>query len=115
MPLRRFRRQYELLSQFERGRIIGMMEARWSARRVDRQLGRSDCVVRRCWDQWIRKMSVTRGPGPGRPGQTSHREDRHIVSKARVPSTPLSTAIQAQIGAFIRGPCVFSNRTKAPG
>ncbi|GFT07517.1 hypothetical protein TNCV_2751891, partial [Trichonephila clavipes] len=31
MPLRRFRRQYEQLSQFERERIIGMMEAGWSA------------------------------------------------------------------------------------
>ncbi|GFW08064.1 transposable element Tcb2 transposase [Trichonephila clavipes] len=29
------------------------MEAGWSARRVARQLGRSDCVVRRCWDLWI--------------------------------------------------------------
>ncbi|GFV30832.1 transposable element Tcb1 transposase [Trichonephila clavipes] len=29
-----------------------MIEARWSARRVDRQLRRSDCVVRRCWDHW---------------------------------------------------------------
>ncbi|GFS54874.1 transposable element Tcb2 transposase [Trichonephila clavipes] len=48
MPLRRFRRQYEQLSQFERRRIIGMMEAGWSGRRIDRQLGRSDCVVRRC-------------------------------------------------------------------
>ncbi|GFW37094.1 transposable element Tcb2 transposase [Trichonephila clavipes] len=48
MPLCRFRRQYEQLSQFERGRIIGMMEAGWSARRVARQLGHSDCVVRRC-------------------------------------------------------------------
>ncbi|GFX60490.1 uncharacterized protein TNCV_1182091 [Trichonephila clavipes] len=51
MQLRRFRRQYEQLSQFERGRIIGMMEIGWSARRVARQLGHSDCVVRRCWDQ----------------------------------------------------------------
>ncbi|GFU63664.1 HTH_Tnp_Tc3_2 domain-containing protein [Trichonephila clavipes] len=44
MPLRRFRRQYEQLSQFERKRIIGMMEAGWSARRVARQLGHTDCV-----------------------------------------------------------------------
>ncbi|GFW73897.1 transposable element Tcb2 transposase [Trichonephila clavipes] len=44
VPLRHFRRQYEELSQFERGRIIGMMEAGWSARRVARQLGHSDCV-----------------------------------------------------------------------
>ncbi|GFT70561.1 transposable element Tcb2 transposase [Trichonephila clavipes] len=41
----RFRRQYEQLSQLERGRIIGMREAGWSARQTPRQLGRSDCVV----------------------------------------------------------------------
>ncbi|GFX81325.1 transposable element Tcb2 transposase [Trichonephila clavipes] len=41
------------------------MEAVCSARLVARQLGRSDCVVRRCWDQWIREMSFTRRPGPG--------------------------------------------------
>ncbi|GFW48550.1 transposable element Tcb2 transposase [Trichonephila clavipes] len=46
MPLRRFRRQYEQLSQFVKGRIIGMMKAGWSARRDARQLGSSDCVVR---------------------------------------------------------------------
>ncbi|GFT58645.1 transposable element Tcb2 transposase [Trichonephila clavipes] len=77
MPLRRFRRQYEQLLQLERGRIIGMMEAGWSARLVARQLGRSDCVVRRCWDQWIREMSFTRRQG--RLRQTSHREDIRIV------------------------------------
>ncbi|GFU80304.1 transposable element Tcb2 transposase [Trichonephila clavipes] len=65
MPSRRFRRQYEQLSQFERERIIGMMEAGWPARRVARQLGHSDCVVRRCCDQWIREMSFTRRPASG--------------------------------------------------
>ncbi|GFU68179.1 transposable element Tcb2 transposase [Trichonephila clavipes] len=71
MPLHRFRRQYDQLSQFKRRRIVGMMEAcegplgphfenenkrlvikfriglsqaEWSARRVARQLSRSDCV-----------------------------------------------------------------------
>ncbi|GFV34086.1 uncharacterized protein TNCV_4121831 [Trichonephila clavipes] len=71
MLLRRFRRQYGQLSQFERERIIGMMEARWSDKRVARQLGRSDSVVRRCWDQWIREMSFTRRPGSGLPRQIS--------------------------------------------
>ncbi|GFW18391.1 uncharacterized protein TNCV_1184191 [Trichonephila clavipes] len=60
-----------------------MMEAGWSARRVARLLGHSDCVVRRCWDQWIREMSFTRRPGPGHPRQTSHQEDRHIVRNSR--------------------------------
>ncbi|GFX58990.1 transposable element Tcb2 transposase [Trichonephila clavipes] len=44
MLLSRFSRQYEQLSQFEKMRIIGMMEAAWSARRLARQLGHSDCV-----------------------------------------------------------------------
>ncbi|GFW88583.1 transposable element Tcb1 transposase [Trichonephila clavipes] len=54
MSLRRFRRRYEQLSQIERERIIVMMEAGWSARRVARQLGRSDCVVRRSDDNRVR-------------------------------------------------------------
>ncbi|GFS78268.1 uncharacterized protein TNCV_3172231 [Trichonephila clavipes] len=64
---------------FERRRIIGMIEAEWSARRVDHQLGHSDCVVRRCWDQWIREMSFTRRPVSERPQQTTRREDHHIA------------------------------------
>ncbi|GFX06950.1 transposable element Tcb2 transposase [Trichonephila clavipes] len=52
------------------------MEAGWSARRVARQLGRSNCVVRKCWGQWMREMSFTRRPGPERLRQTSRREDR---------------------------------------
>ncbi|GFW04899.1 transposable element Tcb1 transposase [Trichonephila clavipes] len=44
MPLCRFRRQYEQLSQSEKRRIIDMMEAVWSASRLARQLGRSGCV-----------------------------------------------------------------------
>ncbi|GFW01500.1 transposable element Tcb2 transposase [Trichonephila clavipes] len=93
MPLRRFRRQHERLSQFERGRIIGRMEAGCSAMRVARQLGRSDCVVRRCWDQWIQEMSFARIPGLGRPRQTSRREEHHIVRNSRVQPTASSGAI----------------------
>ncbi|GFW65379.1 HTH_Tnp_Tc3_2 domain-containing protein [Trichonephila clavipes] len=44
MSFRRFRRQYEQLSQFERGRIVGMMEVGWLARRVARQFGRYDFI-----------------------------------------------------------------------
>ncbi|GFY06233.1 transposable element Tcb2 transposase [Trichonephila clavipes] len=79
MSLRRFRRQYEQLSQFERGRIVGMMEAVWSAKRVARQLGNSDCV-------------------------TSHREDRHIVRNSLVQSTASSAAIQAQVTPSLGAP-----------
>ncbi|GFV85645.1 HTH_Tnp_Tc3_2 domain-containing protein [Trichonephila clavipes] len=42
MPLRRNRWQYEQLTDFDRGRIIGLREARWLNRRIGRHLGRSD-------------------------------------------------------------------------
>ncbi|GFW25589.1 transposable element Tcb2 transposase [Trichonephila clavipes] len=109
MPLRRFRRSYVQLSQFERERIIGMMEAGWSARRVVRQLGLSDCVVWRYWDQWIREMSFTRRPGSGGLRQTIRQEDRHIVRNARVQPTASSAAIQAQVAPSVGAP--VSSRT----
>ncbi|GFX04067.1 transposable element Tcb2 transposase [Trichonephila clavipes] len=82
MPLCRFRRQYEQLSQFERGRIIGMMEAGRSARRVARQLCHSDCV-------------------------TSRREDLHTVRNARVQPSASSAAIQAQVAPSLGAPVFF--------
>ncbi|GFW29594.1 transposable element Tcb2 transposase [Trichonephila clavipes] len=106
MPLHRFRKQYEQLSHFEKGRIIGPMEAGWSARRVARQLGHSDCVVRMCWDHLVREMSFTRRPGPGCSRQTSHREDSHIVRNAHVQPTASSAAIQAQVA-----PSLWSSQT----
>ncbi|GFU94906.1 transposable element Tcb2 transposase [Trichonephila clavipes] len=109
MPLSRFRRQYEQLLQFERGRIIGMMEAGWSARRVTRQLGRSDCAVRWCWDQKIREMSFNGKPDSGRPRQTSRREDRHIKRNARVQPTASSPSIHAQVAPTLGAP--VSSRT----
>ncbi|GFX54893.1 transposable element Tcb2 transposase [Trichonephila clavipes] len=86
-----------------------MMEAEWPARRVARQLGRSDCVVRRCWNQWIRAMSFTRRKGSGCPQKYSHREDSHIVRNARVQPTALCAAIQAQVAPSLGAP--MSSRT----
>ncbi|GFV80217.1 uncharacterized protein TNCV_1477791 [Trichonephila clavipes] len=74
-----------------------MMEAGWSARREARQLGLSDCVVRRCWDQLIREMSFTRRAGSRRPRQTSCKEDHHFVRNACVEPTASSAAMQAYV------------------
>ncbi|GFW07033.1 transposable element Tcb2 transposase [Trichonephila clavipes] len=93
----------------ERERIIGMMKAGWSDRQVPFQLGHSDCIVRRYWDQWIQEMSLTRRPGSGRPRQTSRREDRRIVRHTRVQPTASSAAIQAQVAPSLGAP--VSSRT----
>ncbi|GFT67738.1 transposable element Tcb2 transposase [Trichonephila clavipes] len=62
------------------------MEAGWSAWGVARQLGRYECVVRKCWDQWIREMSFTQRPGSGRLDKpvfekTTTSEEMHAYSQ----------------------------------
>ncbi|GFV43552.1 transposable element Tcb2 transposase [Trichonephila clavipes] len=49
-------------------------------------------------------MSLTRRPGSGRPLQTSHREDRHMVRNARVQPTSSWAAIQAQVAPSLGTP-----------
>ncbi|GFW82528.1 transposable element Tcb2 transposase [Trichonephila clavipes] len=80
----------------------GSLAAIQSAKLVPRQLGRFDCVLRRCWNQWMRVMSFTRKPGSGRPRQTSRHEDRYIVRNAREQPTGLSAAIQVQVASSLR-------------
>ncbi|GFW67266.1 transposable element Tcb2 transposase [Trichonephila clavipes] len=86
MPLRRFRRHYEQLSQSERGGIISMIGAGWLDKQVAGQLGRSDCVLRRYWDQLIREMSFTRKQGLGCP-----RGDSHIANVEPSLGAPVSS------------------------
>ncbi|GFV59037.1 transposable element Tcb2 transposase [Trichonephila clavipes] len=88
MPLRRFRRQYEQLSQSERGRIIGMIEAGWSVRQVARQLGRSDCIVRRCWDQGIRE------------GHLHEDQGQDVLNRPVVEKTTTSRRLEGHLGSW---------------
>ncbi|GFT42365.1 HTH_38 domain-containing protein [Trichonephila clavipes] len=96
MPLRRNRRQYEQLTDFDRGRIIGLG---WSNRRIGRHLGQSNMVVARCWQQWITEGRVYRRGGSGRPRNTNDREGScnqksgHFGTNnvASIDSTPLTS------------------------
>ncbi|GFS62377.1 hypothetical protein TNCV_5032221 [Trichonephila clavipes] len=84
MPLRRFKRQYEQLSQFERGRIIGMMEAGWSARRVARQLGRSDSVCEEVLGPVDPRGVLYTRTCLRTPSTDQSSRDRHMVRNSRV-------------------------------
>ncbi|GFY19613.1 HTH_Tnp_Tc3_2 domain-containing protein [Trichonephila clavipes] len=97
MPLRRNRRQYEQLTDFDRGRIIGLREAGWSNRRIGRHLGRSDMVVARCWQQWITEGRVYRRGVSGRPRNTNDREDRAIRRVATLAPTTSLASIQRHL------------------
>ncbi|GFW42730.1 transposable element Tcb1 transposase [Trichonephila clavipes] len=97
MPLRRNRRQYEQLTDFDKGRIIGLREAGWSNRRIGRHLGRSDMVVARCWQQWITEGRVYRRGGSGRPRNTNDHEDRAIRRVATSAPTTSLASIQRHL------------------
>ncbi|GFT94645.1 uncharacterized protein TNCV_1990701 [Trichonephila clavipes] len=78
-------------------------------KRVSRLLGRPDCVLRRCWEQWVQEMSFKRRPDSGHLRLTSHREDHHIVRYAPILPTASSAAVQAQVAPSLGTP--VSSRT----
>ncbi|GFU72302.1 transposable element Tcb1 transposase [Trichonephila clavipes] len=98
MPLRRNRRQYEQLTDFDRGRIIGLREAGWSKRRIGRHLGRSDMVVARCWQQWITEGRVcTVAEGQDVPGT-------QMIARHPVPSRETIRRRLTEVGLRSRRP-----------
>ena len=98
MPLRRRRRQYQQLSEFERGRIIGLREGGFSFRDIAERLGRDVSTVHDCWQQWSREGTVSRRPGSGRIRTISEREDRCIRRMAVADRTASAAAITASVG-----------------
>lgn len=43
------REQYAQMPGFERGRVVGLKEARWFNQRIARHLNSRDAPIRRCW------------------------------------------------------------------
>lgn len=65
-------------SEFDRGRVIGLLEGGLSQAEVARIMGRTRSTVQRWWNRWIAEGNCIRRPGSARPRLTSEREDRHL-------------------------------------
>ncbi|GBN31445.1 hypothetical protein AVEN_138911-1 [Araneus ventricosus] len=98
MPGRCVRRHFSQLIEFERGLIIGVKTAGWSTLRVTRQVDRSECAIRTCWEQWARDGTHVRRTGSGASRKTTRREDRRIVRQALVDHTMTRSTIQSDVG-----------------
>ncbi|GFW30447.1 transposable element Tc1 transposase [Trichonephila clavipes] len=95
-PGKRARRHFSQLSEFKRGRMIGMKTAGWSTRRVAGQVDRSECAIRNCWEQWIREGTHARKTGSGgRP------RGERIVWQALVDPTVTRSTVRADVGVAI--------------
>ncbi|GFW18088.1 transposable element Tc1 transposase [Trichonephila clavipes] len=101
IPGKRARRHFSQLSEFERGLIIGMKTAGWSAHRVASQVDHSECAVRNCWEQWTREGTHARKTGSGATRKTTRREDRRIMRQTLVDPTVTRSTIRAAAGVAI--------------
>ncbi|PRD29839.1 UNVERIFIED_CONTAM: hypothetical protein NCL1_28173 [Trichonephila clavipes] len=90
------------------------MEAGWSDRRVAHQLGRSDYVVRRCWNQWIREIIYTKTRLRMPSTEQSSRRPPHRKKCTRTANC-FNGRHPGTGSTLTRGPCVLSNHTKEPG
>ena len=78
MPPVRKRLQYSQLSDFDRGRIVGMREAGLSFREIALRVNRVVSTVTECWQAWSQDGRGHRAEGSGRPRATTERQDRRL-------------------------------------
>ncbi|GFX39971.1 transposable element Tc1 transposase [Trichonephila clavipes] len=78
-----------------------MKTAGWLTRRVAGQVDCWECVVRNCWEQWIREGTHARKTGSGATRKTARREDRRIMRQAFVDPTVTRSTIRADVGVAI--------------
>lgn len=96
MPPRRNRVKFQQLTEFERGRIIGLREGGFSYREIAARVQRNSSTVMRVWKQWTEENRTTRKTGSGRRKVTSARDDRHLVRMAVTDRTASSRQLAAR-------------------
>ncbi|GBN63918.1 hypothetical protein AVEN_135855-1 [Araneus ventricosus] len=101
MPLRRRRSHYQQLTDFERGRVVGLREGRFSFRDTAKRLGRNVSTAHDYCQQWSREGTASRRPGSGRPRGTTEREDRRIRRMAVAHRTVSAAEIRAAFGTTV--------------
>ncbi|GBM76208.1 hypothetical protein AVEN_55044-1 [Araneus ventricosus] len=98
MPLRRRRNHYQQLTEFERGRVVGLREGGFSFRDIAERLGRNVSTVHDCWQQWSREGTDSRRLGSGWPRGTTDRRVRRMAVAHRTAS---AAEIRAAVGTTV--------------
>ncbi|GFU83252.1 transposable element Tc1 transposase [Trichonephila clavipes] len=89
------------LTEFERGRVIGLREGEFSFRNIAERLGRNVSTVHDCWEQWSRDGTASRRPGSGRQRGTTEREYCRIRCTAVAHHTAYAAEIRAAVGTTV--------------
>ena len=93
MLRRRENAQYQEVSAFKRGRMVGLQEAGSSYRYVAARTGHAATTVVRVWNQWTEESRTQRRAGTGPCNVTTARDDRHFVRMAVTDRTASSTVL----------------------
>ncbi|GBM96407.1 hypothetical protein AVEN_24713-1 [Araneus ventricosus] len=101
MPLRRRRSHYHQLTEFERGRVVGLREAGFSFLDIAETHGRNVFTVHDCWQQWSREGTASRRPSSGWPRGNTKREDRRVRRMAVAHRTASTVEIRAAVGPLV--------------
>lgn len=78
MPRVRRNANYRQLSEFERGRIVGLKEAGLSYRDIVARVHRSLDTVVRCCQAWLQEGQMQRARGTGRVRRTTELQERRL-------------------------------------
>ncbi|GFU97405.1 uncharacterized protein TNCV_4742171 [Trichonephila clavipes] len=79
MPQRRNEEQFQQLTEFERGRIIGLREGGFYDRAIGARVQRKSSTEMRVWKQWTDGHRKIRKTGSRRWKVTSACDDRHLL------------------------------------
>ncbi|GBN59442.1 Transposable element Tc1 transposase, partial [Araneus ventricosus] len=94
----RRRSHHQQLTEFERGRVVGLREGGFFFRDIAERLGRNVSTVRDRWQQWSRESTASRRPGSGRPRGANERKDRHVQRMAVAHRIASAAEILAAVG-----------------
>ena len=78
MPRRRERVQYQQMSAFERGRMVGLREAGLPYRDMADRTAHAAATAMRVWNQWREEGRAQRRADTGPRNVTTARDDRHL-------------------------------------
>ncbi|GFV84116.1 transposable element Tcb2 transposase [Trichonephila clavipes] len=96
MPRRRKGAKFEQISEFERGKIVGLREAGLSYRAVATRVQRNSSTIMRVSKQWTDEGRTARKSGSGPRNVTSAPDDRRLVRMAQTDPTASSRQLAAQ-------------------
>ncbi|GFW12843.1 transposable element Tc1 transposase [Trichonephila clavipes] len=96
MPRRRKGAKFEQISEFERGRIVGLREAGLSYRAVATRVQRNSSTIMRVSTQWTYEGRTARKSGSGPRNMTSACDNRRLVRMAQTERTASSRQLAAQ-------------------